>query len=286
MTSGFFSWKASAAALLTAAPVGTIGTMAPNETTTNSQASAPNSAITRRHRPTRVRCGGGRAHDQGLALVQDPHLAVRGGPGRVPGELLARAAEHVLADPAHADRPERAVVHRHRPGRLHPAQRLGGVHRVEVAVRAERRAPAADRDQRQVQRGEVGHLVEQAGVARVPGPGIALHHEAERGRLQLGPRRPAARVCGLHRTDPDRADGGLLARHQLDAALAGRAAQAARDQAGRSARHDEQRFAGHGAQRRQMEMVGVQMRQQYGVRRARQRRECRRPCAAGGSAGR
>ena len=39
MTAGLL-WNASAAPLLTAAPVGTTGTMAPNETTTNSHPSA------------------------------------------------------------------------------------------------------------------------------------------------------------------------------------------------------------------------------------------------------
>ena len=87
-------------------------------------------------------------------------------------------------------------------------------------MRAEGRAPAADRDQRQVQRAQVGHLVEQAGVARVPGAGGALDDEAQRDRRELGPRAAAAAVGGRHRADRDRADRGLLARRQLDAAAA------------------------------------------------------------------
>ena len=161
---------------------------------------------------------------------------------------------------------ERAPVHGDGDPRADQRDRVGGGHRVEV-TRAEVGAPAPDRQQRDVDRalGQHRHAVEQAGVAAgVDGAAAALEQVAERlgGRPVGEPRAPAvAAVLGADGGDPQVAVGDRLAGRQL---VDPREAAAAQPGAG-AAGHDDPACGADGAQRRQVQVVAVQVADQDDV---------------------
>ncbi len=124
-----------------------------------------------------------------VARFEHAHLH-RGRPlGRAGRELVRRVREPA-ARPQDA-RIERAPVDRHRqPGAEH-GRGAGGALRIEVA-RAQLRPPAPDRQQRDVEiRLELGHPLEQVGVAGEVDRAAAPQDEAERLHPRPAERTPA-----------------------------------------------------------------------------------------------
>ncbi len=109
--------------------------------------------------------------------------------------------------PSYPDRAVRAPVHRHHETGLDQLGRPRGAARVEVAL-AERPPPSPDRQQRQVDRPERRHRVEQVGVAgEVHGLVVGVHDVPDRVRGDTAVR---AATRGVHR------------RHGLDGQRPGR----------------------------------------------------------------
>ena len=107
---------------------------------------------------------------------------------------------------------------------------------------AEARAPAGDRQKRDVDRGELRHLGEEVGVAREVHGGPLSDHEAERLRVGAAERQPGGGMVGAHRLDVYAADLGPLPLLQLLDLEAGSAQQPP----GPQGRHDPRPPAGDG----------------------------------------
>ena len=139
-------------------------------------------------------------------------------------------------------------------------ERRGRLARIHVAG-AERRAPAGDRHERDIDRGrERGHVVVQAGVAREVGRLRAGDEVADRGRPGGGDRGAAVVVVGLERRDCEASHGGRARRPRSRARAPRRAAELAEP-----GRRDQQRVAGDPAKRRRVEMVAVGVRDEHRV---------------------
>ena len=112
--------------------------------------------------------------------------------GRARGRQLVGEAVHGCVEPggpAHADGGVGAPVHRHDELRAHQFDGAGRPLGVEVAL-ADGAAPAPDRHERDVDRPERAHRLEQVGVAGEVHAGVP--GRAPRSRR----RRPATRLCG------------------------------------------------------------------------------------------
>jgi hypothetical protein len=150
-------------------------------------------------------------------------------------------------------------VNRDRNARLNESCRLGRTRRVEVS-RAKRRAPAGDRQKRDVERPKACHFGEDVGVAREVHRRSLSDHEAKR----LGPgaadRPPGRRMVGPHCLDAKPADLGPLPLLQLLDLKSGSAQQFARTPGGH-----EPRRAVETAERRDVEVIVMQVRDEDGV---------------------
>jgi len=157
-------------------------------------------------------------------------------------------------------------VHRHRRARLQQAQRPRRALRVEVAG-GYAPPPARHRQQRDVEaRRDVGHRGEDVGVAGVVRGAVATDDVPERMRAPLDARPPGG-MDGrgrAHRRAPDRR---FVAGGQLDDV-----AEAAPAEPAPRARRRDDRGRVERAQRRQVEVVVVHVRDQHGVDALRQRR--------------
>ena len=162
---------------------------------------------------------------------------------------------------------------RDRDPRLQERRRLRGPDRVHVTG-PHRRAPAPDREQGDVDRCELGHLVEEVRVAgEVDGRARARDDVAERVRLdpERQPSRVVARVRGAH---GERTDLELLSLGELDDVLDGSLAS---DQPAGALRGDDGQVASEPLQRGEVEVVVVQVRDEHRVE-ASQRRRVDLPC--------
>ena len=158
-----------------------------------------------------------------------------------------------------ADRQVRRPVDRDHDAR--PQQRDGARRRARVEVPgAERAAPAPDRHQRDIERRQLRHPVEQVGVAREVDARAALDDEPERGHE--GVQRAAAPVV-LGR---DRRDGSVLQRQGVAGVQLDHLAdsQAPHD-AGGAGGDDHRGIGREPAQRGPVRVVAVEVREQHGV---------------------
>lgn len=174
-----------------------------------------------------------------------------------------RGVELVRPHPVHADRPVRAVVHRHRRERSKAGQCLGRPCRVQVVV-PQVGAPAADRKQRHVHRADgARHALEKPGVPGEVRAGLALDHVTERGGAVRPHRRPASVVARGYGTYPqardlDRVTGSDLGDPQAQPSQP-------RHRTRRPRRNDQRRAGREPCERGHVQMVGVQMRDEHGV---------------------
>ena len=150
-------------------------------------------------------------------------------------------------------------MNRDRDARLKQSGCLRRTRRVEVS-RPKRRAPAGDRQKRDVERPKVRHLGEDVGVAGEVNRRSLADHEAER----LGPgaadRPPGRRMVGPHCLDAKPADLGPLPLLQLLDLKSGSAQQFARPPGGQ-----EPRGTVETAERRDVEVIVMQVRDEDGV---------------------
>ena len=146
---------------------------------------------------------------------------------------------------------------RHGPARREQPERLRRPKRIEVS-RADRRAPAGDGKERDVERpGERGHPVEEIRVAREVDLSRARDDEPERRRAPHGG--ASASVDGRGRAHGHRADRHLVADIHLADVREPPQGPARAD------RDDDRHVAAQEPQRRPVEVVEVDVREQDGV---------------------
>ena len=151
------------------------------------------------------RAGGLRRERGLLAGGEDPDLDLRGELGAAALELARRRDQVAAAEPRESDREQRPPVDRDRDPRLQDRGRAGGPLGIEMAG-PERRSPAPDREQREVEPArQIRHPLEEVGVAGEVGPAGPREHEPDRLRV-IGAEPPAAAVLGLDRGDLDPGD--------------------------------------------------------------------------------
>ena len=152
---------------------------------------------------------------------------------------------------------------------------------VEVAL-PERGPPAPHRQQRDVQRAEVGHRVVDVGVAGEVDAPLGTDHEAQRVGVRTAAERAAAAVVV-------RADGDDRHAGHVHAVADGRPRRPARSRPAQHgpapARHEHAHVARQAAQRAEVEVVEVEVGDQHGVERpasprGRAAAPCRRRCAS------
>ena len=192
---------------------------------------------------------------EAASFGEDPHLHVRGDRGRLPRELLGGrpVAPHAAQDDA-----VRAPVDRDGDRGAQERERLCRTTRVHVP-RPHLRAPPGDGDEGDVERRERRHPVEQVRVACEVDRAGAAKDEAER-RDGLPDRPPPPVVHRLDDVDPDAAH--LERRARLDLLDGGEAAEVAPGAAGR----DQAHVPPDALERRQVEVVVVQVREEDGIR--------------------
>ena len=225
------------------------------------------------------RAGGLRRERGRLAGGEHPDLDLRGELGAAALELARRRDQVAAAEPGEPDREQRSPVDRDRDPRLQDRGRPGGPLGIEVAG-PESRAPAPDRQQRQVEPArEVRHPVEEVGVAGEVGPAGPREHEPDRLRV-IGAEPTAAAVLGLDRGDLDPADRLRVPRRQLGDRLE---AATPEEPAG-AARAEDRRLRRQAPEGRQVGVVVVEMgdqdRVEVGRRLAGGLRPWRRRCAS------
>ena len=155
-----------------------------------------------------------------LARLQDAHLDLGRGFRRLAYELLGRLLEEGgVAAHSVVQRPVRAPVDRNGDTWSEQAESLRGARGVEVLAAAERRAPAPDRDQRQVEvRDKAVHLREERRVAREVDAVRAADRIAESRAAQPADAAPLV-VLRVRRAHLDRPDRDRLPFVDLDHAL-------------------------------------------------------------------
>ena len=201
-------------------------------------------------------------HDQEPASASDSpgsRIVACGGRREPADELGERARRHPgIVAPPDARRGQRAPVDRHRHARLQ--QRDGACRPFGVEMTGpDLRPPAPYRHQRDVElAGQVAHPVEEVGVAEERDARAALDDVAHRRRLR--PDREAAPVVldGDH-PHAEPTDVQALAWDRLDGLVAGPAAH----QLGTARRRDHRRAGGQPAQRGEVEVVVVGVRDQH-----------------------
>ncbi len=170
------------------------------------------------------------------------------------GEVPARIVEDVGADSSEPARPQRAVVDRHRDPGAEQGQALRGGAGIQV-VTTQPRSPAADGHQRDVEVGmQVRHPREEGRVTGEVGGTAAADDVAERLTSCPAPRPAPAVVHGGDHPDPRATDLEVLAGADLD-----RLDRQPSKQTGRSPGDDHRRSPSQQGQRRQVEVVGVQV---------------------------
>ena len=143
---------------------------------------------------------------------------------------------------------------------------------------AEPRPPAPDRNERDVDRAELAHPVEEVGVAGEVDRLRARDDVAERIRRRTE-RPPAPVVLGRHRADLERADREASRRPRSRATLSNRRL---RSRPPRPRGHDDRELLAEPLERRQVEVVVVRVRDRAPRRR---RGACaRRPAPSAGGA--
>jgi hypothetical protein len=152
-------------------------------------------------------------------------------------------------------------VDRNRQARI---QQLEGARRskgIEMVAGPGARTPSPDRHQRQVDApGEIGHALEQCGVAGEVDHPRSLDQEPDR-ELGRPDWRPESAVLGIGRLDPQAADRRDVADAQLDHACEAAPAQAP----AHAPRHDQPDIAGEQPQRAEVEVVPMRVGDEHGV---------------------
>ena len=150
-------------------------------------------------------------------------------------------------------------MNRDRNSRLNQGGCLGRTGRVEMAG-AGRRAPPRDGQEGDVDRRQARHLWEEVRVAREVHRGSLSDHEAERLGSGAADRPAGRRMVGPHRLDGNPADLGPHPLLQLLHLESGPAQQLAR-----TAWHHEPRLALETAERRDVEVIVMQVREEDGI---------------------
>ena len=172
---------------------------------------------------------------------------------------LARRQARIVAPP-HARARERAPVDRHRHPRRQQPRRLRGALRVEVP-RAHAGPPAPHGQQRDVDAlRQPAHAVEEVRVAGEVDARAALDDEAHRAEV-LAPRRPAPVVDGLRHHHVQALHAHAVAGRDGDRLVPGPPPDERRD----TVRRDHRGAGRQVAQRRQVEMVVMGVREEHGV---------------------
>ena len=194
-----------------------------------------------------------------LSRLQLPRRAGEAAPGDLSNELRSGAVEPVGADQFETDRPHRAEMHGNGVVGVELGEEAGGARRVEVPG-AQRRTPAADRQQGDVAAPDrLPHHGRAVGVAGEVGAALATHHVPEGRCSSPGPGPTAAVVLGRNHLDDEIPHADGVTRCYLDQFAVTQPPQTG-DSPQRTSRNRHRHVPRQGSKRREVEMVGMQVR--------------------------